>query len=241
MITQLSSTSDTILEFEFSGAISDEDYKTVLVPAIDKAIEANERIRLLVILGSGLKDFTFGAMLQDARTGMKHWRGFDRVAVVTAQRGMAQAIRAFSVFMPCPVKTFGAEEADNARRWLRESLGAFHQTDLGDGVLHIQLLGQLDSEAYQDEAGDMNAFIRKNDKFRLLLDLREFDGWQGLGAIGEHLKIVRDHAPLLEKAAIVGDAGWQTLAVQVGKRVLGREAKHFGGDEFDQAVAWLKT
>lgn len=241
MITRLPSSTDDILEFEFSGAVTDEDYKTVLIPAIDEAIEKSDTVRLLVILASGLKDFTFGAMLQDARTGMKHWRGFDRAAVVTGSKGMANAIRAFSVFMPCPVKTFGEGEADEARRWLRESLGAIHQTDLGDGVLHVQLVGQLDSKAYEGEAEDMNAFIRKNEKFRLLLDLREFDGWQGLGGIGQHLKLVRDHARLIDKAAILGTAGWQELAVNVGKRVIGREARHFGGDKMEEAVAWLKS
>jgi len=229
-----------LLEIRMSGTITDTDYRETLVPALDKAIEASERIRVLMLLDSDLKDFTLGAMMDDARLGLKHWRGFDRVAVVTGSAGMRRTIKAFWIFMPCPVKVFTPNETDDARRWLTESLGAIHQTDLGGGVLHIQLLGQLDSEVYAGATAELDAFIRANDRFRMLLDIREFDGWQGLGAIGEHLKLVRDHAGLIDRAAIVGDAGWQKMAAEIGKRILNGDVKHFPGAEIEQAKAWLK-
>ncbi len=197
-------------------------------------------MRLLVVMESGFGDFTLGALWDDARMGLKHWRGFDRVAVVTGSTGVKRTIKAFSVAIPCPVMVFPPDQTEEARRWLSESLGAIHQTDLGDGVLHLALLGKVDAAVYEAEAEDLNAFIRANDRFRLLLDLREFDGWQGLGAVGEHLRMVRDRVALLDKAAIVGDAGWQKMAVGVGRRILGKEAEYFDGDRFDAAVAWLK-
>lgn len=230
---------DGMLEIRMSGAITDEDYREVLVPAIDKAIEDSERVRVLVELESDISDFTLGAMMDDARMGLKHWRGFDRCAVVTGSDAMRRVVKAFWVFMPCPVKVFAPEEIDEARRWLSESLGSIHQTDLGNGVLHIQLLGQLDAAVYAEESADLDAFIRKNDRFRMLLDIREFDGWQGLGAIGEHLKLVRNHAGLVDRAAIVGDAGWQRMAAEVGKRVLSGEVRYFPGAEIEAAKSWL--
>ena len=239
MIEQRDTGHEDLLEFRMSGAVTDEDYKSVLVPAIDKAIEQSDRIRVLIVLESDLKDFTLGAMMDDARMGLKHWRGFDRVAVVTGSAGMRRTIKAFWVFMPCPVKVFAPDEIDEARRWLVESLGAIHQTDLGGGVLHLQLRGQLDGAVYAEETGDLDAFIRRNDRFRLLLDIREFDGWQGLGAIGDHLRLVRDHAGLVDRAAIVGDAGWQRMAAEVGKRVLKGEVQYFPAEQMDAAKAWL--
>ncbi len=239
MIEIQSNDAGDMLEVHMRAPVTDGDFNSVLMPALDEAIAACDRVRLLVVLEAGLKDFTFGAMMDDARSGLKHWRGFDRIAVVTEAGGARGTIRAFSVFMPCPVMVFNPDEMDDARRWLRESLGSIHQTDLGGGVLHVQLLGQLDSAVYEEETRDLDAFIRRNDRFRLLLDIREFDGWQGLGGVAEHLKLVRDHAGELDRAAIVGDAGWQRMAAKVGSRILGADAKYFPAEEFEAAKAWL--
>lgn len=232
---------DGILEIEMKAPVTEADYRETLIPALDDAIASSDGLRALVVLDANMSDFTFGAMAADARTGLKHWRGFDRLAVVTGASGIAKAIRAVAVFMPCPVMTFGPEEREEARRWLRESLGTVHQTDLGGGALHIQLRGKLDPAVYARERGDLDAFFRKHDKVRLLVDLREFDGWQGLGALSEHFRLVRDHIRQVEKAAVVGDAGWQAMAVNVGKRLIGADARHFPAEDFEKSKDWITS
>lgn len=232
---------DDLLEVRISAPVTDADYRDVLIPAMDEAIARADNVRLLAVLDAGVSDFTLGAMWDDARMGLKHWRGFDRIALVTGSTGLARTARVFSVFMPCPVATFGPHDVDAARRWLTESLGAIHQTDLGDGVLHVQLLGKVDGDAYDSESQDLGDFIRRNERFRLLLDIRDFDGWQGLGAVAGHFRLVRAHAAQLDRAAIVGDAGWHRMAVAVGKRILGKEARYFEAGELAAARDWLRT
>ncbi|MDW4496420.1 STAS/SEC14 domain-containing protein [Sulfitobacter sp. D35] len=228
-----------IVEIRMSGPVSDKDYTDTLVPAIDAAIAQNETVRLLAIIESGFSDFTLGAIIEDARTGMKHWRGFDRAAIVTDNAAMKRVISAVSVFMPCPVATFDVADVDSARSWLRESLGTIQQVDLENGVLQVRLRGKLDTEAYERDIEDLNRYMAAHDKVRLLIDLRDFDGWQGLGALKDHFHLVRGHARKVERAAVVGDAGWQEMAVQVGKRAFGLDARHFDADDFDAARTWL--
>lgn len=239
MIEQTLTGQPDLLEFRITAPVTAEDYETTLMPAIDEAIVASERVRMLIVMEAGLGDYTLGAMMDDSRVGLKHWRGFDRVAVATGSKSMARAIRAFAVFIPCPVMVFAENELDDARRWLRESLGAIHQTDLGDDILQIELLGQLDSQAYESEVGDIDAFIRSHDKTRLLIDLRKFDGWQGLGALADHFRLMQGHAVLIDKAAIVGDAGWQKMAVEAGRRMIGAQARYFDASAYDDARTWL--
>ena len=239
MIEQIETTRADVLEFRVSGTVTDADYSEVLIPALEAAIAAQERIRLLIRFDAKFRDFTLGALFDDARLGLKHWRGFDRVAVVTDSPWLSRAIRGFSVFLPCPVQTFTLAEYDQAKTWLVESLGAIHQTDLGNGVLHVELLGKLDPSIYAEEAEDLNAFIRRNERFRLLLDLRRFDGWQGLGAVAEHLKLVRDHHHLIDKAAIVGDAAWQRLGERVAGHFVRAETRYFPAAEFEAAKLWI--
>lgn len=230
-----------VLEVKMDAPVSAADYKDVLLPALDKAIAASDNMRLLIIVSAGFSDFTLGAMFEDARVGLKHWRGFDRVAIVTDNTAMKHAIRAFSIFMPCPVDMFDHAEVDDARRWLRESLGSIQQTDLGQGVLHVALRGKLDTQAYANDIEDLNRFLASHDRPRLLIDLRDFDGWQGLGALKDHLDLVRGHAPKIDRAAVVGDAGWQEMGLQIGKRAFGLDAKYFGDDDFEAARSWVTS
>lgn len=239
MIACTQVTDTNILEIALSGAVSREDYETVLIPAIDKALEDSDAIRALVTIAPGT-DYTVGALKDDAWMGLKHWRGFERIAVVGKDGWIGKALKGVSIMMPCPVMLFEDGKRDEAMRWLQESLGAIHQTDLGDGVLHVQLLGKLDPSVYAEETEDLNAFIRRNERFRLLLDLREFDGWQGLAGIAEHLKLVRDHHGMIDKAAIVGERGWEKLASRIGGAVMGAETKYFDGD-LEAATAWIKA
>lgn len=225
---------------EMSGRIREDDYEDVLIPALDLAIEAHERIRVLVVLSEDIS-FSVGAMLDDADFGLRHWRGFERMAVVGPQGWIMRAVRGLAPLMPCPVETFDPGQQDDARRWLSESLGSVHQTDLGGGVLHVQLRGKLDPAAMAEEERDMDAFIRANPRFRLLLDLRDFDGWQGLAAIGQHLKIVRTHYDLVDRAAIVGDAAWQRLGQRVLGLISGAETRYFDASSFDEARNWISA
>ncbi|MDO6586455.1 STAS/SEC14 domain-containing protein [Salipiger sp. 1_MG-2023] len=239
MIKLMTQMGATPMEVRLSGKITDDDYEDVLTPALDAAIEANDRVRILAIIADDFEGYEFDAMLEDARLGLRHWNGFDRVAMVCGLRSINMLVRGFSALYPCPVAIFAPGEEDDARRWLRESLGALHQEDLGDGVLKVSLLGKLDAAAYDGEAEDMNAFIRRNDRFRLLLDLRDFDGWQGLAALDAHLGMIRDHRQLIDRAAIVADAAWMRLAARVGRRLLGIDAQVYPSDAFETAKADL--
>lgn len=240
MIEKQQTAREDVLEFRVSGIVSETDYREVLIPALDAAVAEHENLRLLVRFDEGFEDYTLGAVLEDARVGMRHWRGFDRIAVVADATWIVRAVKAFSVFFPCPVMVFPLSGYEDARRWLTESLGAIHQTDLGGGVLHVALLGKLDSAAYAGEGEDMDAYIRAHDgRFRLLLDLREFDGWQGLGAVGEHLALVRDHGRNVEKAAIVGKTAFAQLAEGIGSRFLEAEARYFDEAAFEEAKRWI--
>jgi len=241
MIEVTQGSQENVLEVHMSAPITDADYSDVLMPAFDMALAQNEKLRMFVVLDAGLTDFSLGALWDDTKLGVGHWGGFERIAIVTANTAMARMVRGFAFMMPCPVAFFDAGDKNEARLWLFESLGAIHQKDLGGGILHVELLGKVGEEVYAAETEDLNAFIRKNDRFRLLLDIRRFDGWQGLGAIGAHFQMVRNHVGQLDKVAIVGTAKWEAAVVQVVKRLIGKEARYFSGNDLVAAIAWIKA
>ncbi len=103
----------------------------------------------------------------------------------------------------------------------------------------MQLLGRPDADDFADASGDLEARLRERDGFHLLLDLREFDGWQGLAAIIGHLSLAREHAAQAQRVAVVGEHGWQKLAQRVAGRFLNAETRYFPGEAFEAAKMWL--
>lgn len=224
-----------------SGKIQSADYEDSLVPAIERALAEHDSIRMLVIAGDDFEGYDMGAAWADTKLGLSHWRGFDRVAVATDRSWMQTAIRMASPILPCPVQVFPAMQEEDARRWLRESLGAVHIIDLGGSVIQVQLLGDVDAAAYQKAEGVLDAKIHDNDGFRLLLDLTQFTGWQGISALSAHFSLAREHAPIAERVAILGNKNWQRLAERVGGAFLKADVRFFDEADANTAKNWLTS
>ena len=180
-------------------------------------------------------------MWDDTKLGLRHWDGFERVAVVTDAGWLRDLVRGFGVFLSCPVKVFATAELQDARRWLRESLGSVH-LDFDDSadLVTVRLLGKLEPSAYDDVNEELDAWLSHRDRMKLIVDLREFDGFQGLAALGRHLNLVREHRRMPSRVAVVGHADWQRLAVRVMSRFVDAEARYFAHDDIVGATAWVK-
>lgn len=229
-----------VLEFRISGRVTGVDYDKVLIPAIETAIEKHAKLRILCEFDAGFEGYDLEAAWDDAKLGLRHWNVFERFAVVTDVPWLRQLVRAAGFAVTCPVRTFPLAEQGDARRWLRESLGSVQlEFDDAEHRVTIRLLGKLEPSAYDDVAEELDGWMSKQTHIHLLLDLREFDGWQGLGALGEHLALVRDHRRVIERVAVVGHASWQKLAVRVVSQFLRGEAKYFGDDHLVAARRWL--
>ena len=129
------------LEIRLSGQVTQQDYDDVLIPAIENLLLDHDRMRMLCVIDEDFTGYDLDALWADGKMGLTYWRGFERIAVAADPGWIASAMRAFAPLMPCPVRIFPLKQADAARRWLRESLGAVHIRDLDGQALHVQLLG----------------------------------------------------------------------------------------------------
>jgi hypothetical protein len=239
MIETIAGLPEGTLGFRFSGRVSGEDYDTVLVPAIDRAIETHDHIKTLLVFGEGFEGYDLAAIWDDTLVGLRHWRGFERIAVVSDVPWLRTVVRAVGVAMPCPIRLFDAHEQEEARRWLAESLGAIHLANL-DGVIRVQLIGQLEPRAYAGVEAEIDLLFSRCQPVHLLLDLREFDGWSGLAALGEHLALVREHRGTPQRVAVLGDQAWENLAARLLSRFTQAETRFFDGAHAEQAELWAR-
>ena len=73
------------------------------------------------------------------------------------------------------------------------------QVDSEGDVVTARLLGKLDPSAYDGVNEEIDNVMSRAEHVRLVLDLREFDGWSGLSALGDHLSLVREHYRVPER------------------------------------------
>ncbi|WP_299887072.1 STAS/SEC14 domain-containing protein [uncultured Ruegeria sp.] len=239
MITVHTNSDGALIEVELSGQVTSSDYTNTLVPAIEAALAEHNAVRLLAIVQPEFKGYDLGAAWSDTKLGLSHWRGFERIGVVADQGWVQTSIRLAAPILPCPVQVFEMAELEAARRWMRESLGSIHVTDLGDPCVQVSLLGKLDPEEYKQAEKDLDALLQDRSGFRLLIDLRDFDGWQGLSALAAHFRLASRHIEMLDRAAIVGDKSWQHMAQRVASHVLGTRTQFFGSEDYENAKNWL--
>ncbi|WP_170428259.1 STAS/SEC14 domain-containing protein [Ruegeria arenilitoris] len=239
MITVHTDSEGAQIEVELSGEVTSKDYSETLVPAIEAALADHDAVRMLAIVQPEFQGYDLGAAWADTKLGLSHWRGFDRIAVAADQGWVRSGVHLAAPILPCPVQVFDLAELEAARRWMRESLGAIHVTDLGGPCVQISLMGKLDPDQYKQAERDLDAVLSTKDGFRLLIDLREFDGWQGLTALAAHFRLARGHVGLLDRAAIVGDKAWQHIAQRVASHVLGARTQFFPSEEFESSKTWL--
>jgi len=230
-----------LLEIRGTGTVTGADYETVVQPAVEAALEQTDRIRLLFHLGAGFEGYDLGGMWDDTKLGLRHWDGFERIAIVTDTGWLRDGVRGFGVFISCPVKVFADAELEDARRWLRESLGSVQlEFDDSADLVTVRLRGKLEPDAYDDVNEELDAWLSHRDRMKLIVDLRDFDGFQGLAALGRHLNLVREHRRMPSRVAVVGHADWQRLAVRVMSRFVDAEARYFPNDDITGATAWVK-
>ena len=118
MMKLLSHLPDNVVGIAASGKVDAHDYEAVLIPAIEMTLQKHGRIRVLYQLGPDFIGFTTGAVWDDAKVGLAHWKVWERVAVVTDVPWVAHATQVFRFLMPSVVRVFSLNEQADAEKWI---------------------------------------------------------------------------------------------------------------------------
>ncbi len=102
------------------GRVTPDDYRSMLVPAIEVATSSGRRTRLYLELGEGFEGYDPGALLADTEVGMAHLASFERIAVVTDADRLHGAVHIFGPLMPGEVRAFAVEDRAQAQEWIGE-------------------------------------------------------------------------------------------------------------------------
>ena len=117
MLTRIDDLSEDIAGFTIHGAMTAEDFRGVLLPALE-ARNAVGPIRLLLVTAGDFLGIDGGTAV-----GTQHFRRgeplkLERIAVLTANYGFAQAVQMFAMLSHAEARIFGLDHQDEAVSWL---------------------------------------------------------------------------------------------------------------------------
>lgn len=109
-----------VIGLKLHGKLHDEDYQS-FVPMVDAVVAAEGKVRLF----AQFEDFhgwDLHAAWDDFRFGMRHYRDFDRVAMVGDRNWEAWMATLYKPFTRAEVRYFDASQIDEAWDWIREGV-----------------------------------------------------------------------------------------------------------------------
>ena len=107
---------DNLLEVAVTGKLT-KDFYEELVPVVDKQISESGKLRILFVMHD-FHGWTAGAMWEDLKFDLKHWKDIERLAIVGEskwQQGMAAFCKPFTT---AKIQYFDQTQIDEARAWL---------------------------------------------------------------------------------------------------------------------------
>jgi hypothetical protein len=103
-----------------TGDVSKEDYEKVLVPRIGELVNRQGDINYLLVLETDVQNFSAASWFEDLKLGLKHFTHWNRIAVVTDQKGVAWFTDLFRFLIPGTAKGFTIAELEEAKKWITE-------------------------------------------------------------------------------------------------------------------------
>jgi hypothetical protein len=243
MIEQLTDLPDRILGLKASGEVTADDYKQVLVPALEEKLSQHRKVRLLYVIGDGFKGYTSGAAWEDAKVGMKHLTAFERVAVVTDVDWIENMVKAFGFVMPGEVRVFDDDDLEEARTWISEppATGDLRFELLSEtGVLVLEPRGELEAGDFERLSAVVDPYIESKGGLKgLMIVAKHFPGWDDFTALTSHVRFVKDHQKQIRRVAIVSGDRLLSVLPGVASKFLSAEVRSFPADQRDQALLWV--
>lgn len=117
MIEKITAPSN-VAAFRASGKVTMEDYQQVIVPVVERLVKEIGEINFLLVLDTGVENFTAGAWAQDALLGLKNFGNWHRAAIISNSDNVITFTNGFSLIAPGEFRGFKKSAYAEAIRWV---------------------------------------------------------------------------------------------------------------------------
>jgi len=118
MIEALAGFPDNVIAVACHGQVTGEDYKNVLVPAVEAALKHHDKVRVYYEIAPDFTAVNPRAVWEDIKVGVGHLTRWERIAVVSDIGWIRDGMQAFRFLIPGEAKVFSMAEAKAAKDWI---------------------------------------------------------------------------------------------------------------------------
>jgi|GEM_PF-162458 len=128
-----------------TSEINAADLQTVLIPGLDRLAKKYKNIHYLLVLDTKVKNFTTEAWIEDLIAGIKHFKRWKRIAIVTEEQQVRKFTDFFNYVAPGKSKGFTHDQITDAIEWVSQKERSSGQTskELIAGVIGAVALNLL--------------------------------------------------------------------------------------------------
>jgi hypothetical protein len=105
-----------VIGFEARGQLHADDYRDVLLPAVEATIQRGDKVRIVLVF-ERFDGLSGGALWQDLKMGVGHLTQWERIALVTDIDWMRNLTELFGWMTPGELKQFPLVEREAAIAW----------------------------------------------------------------------------------------------------------------------------
>jgi hypothetical protein len=118
--------------FEAVGNVDDDDFERAVEPVLRRELAAGHKIRLLYLLGPGMREYDGDTLAEDMKFAARHPASYERVAVVSDEDWLRPALRVLSVLVPGQLRAFPVARLAAAKEWVATVGGTDDGEDAGE-------------------------------------------------------------------------------------------------------------
>lgn len=228
-----------VIRATVTGQLHESDYH-YLVPQIEQIRERHASVRMLIQL-SDFKGWSPGAAWEDAKLGFHHYADFERLAVVGDKHWEAWMTRLSQPFTLADVRFFEPFEMEKALAWVAEPPQPHIRISVEENhrVVRVRPSGRLSKEDFIHLADEIDPLIEQWGALNgLVIESRDFPGWESVGALIRHLRFVSDHHRRIRRIAVVTDSRLGTIAEHLASHFVAAKIKQFDSSDLDVALSW---
>ena len=106
-------------------------------------------------------------------------------------------------------------------------------------IVTLVFKGKMEQEDYKRFVPQLEKIMESEDKIRMLVELRDFNGWTA-GALWEDTKFGVFHFNDIERLAIVGDKNWEKTMATFIKPFTAATVRYFDATDMAKAEKWIR-
>ena len=118
MLERINGLADNVAGFRAAGIVTKDDYDRVVLPTVSRIADKFKQINFLMVMDTDMKNFTWGAWVDDALIGLRNLSKWGRIAFVADSAIVKRIAGIMDKIVPGEYKAFPKEREADAINWV---------------------------------------------------------------------------------------------------------------------------